>query len=504
MNKEVSKSLSELLDGIVPFDSKMERIITGLSEDSRYVSTGNLFFARRGIKKDGREFIASAIEKGAAVVLVEADNKPGTAHTNGNNVPIIAVKDLAQVIGLIAARFYDDPSKDLKIIGITGTNGKTTCAHFIAQGLHLSGENCGIIGTLGNGFYQQLQPGSHTTPDAIAIQRLLAEFRNQGAKYVAIEVTSHALTQGRVNGVDIDIAVLTNLTRDHLDYHGNIASYAAAKRSLFSKPGVQYAILNADDEFGRQWMDELTDKMPVFSYSLSSHQPESVALNNHKIYVHHAQLDTNGITASLHTPWGDGVLHNPKLTGRFNLSNLLAVVGVLGILGIPLETILSRMAELRGVPGRMETFGGGTQPLVVIDFAHTPDALEQVLQALVEYKQGTLWCVFGCGGDRDRGKRPLMGKIAEQYADQLVITDDNPRHEDPRQIVTEIFQGLEQPNKAVIEHDRRRAIEHAISCAQPNDVVLVAGKGHETYQIIGDNKEPFNDALEVQKILFPT
>lgn len=498
----MTKSLSELLQGIVPLDSKTDCIVTGLTEDSRLVKPGNLFFARKGLKQNGNDFIKAAVQLGASAILVDQENKQSATATN--SIPIIPLKNLSQQIGEIASRFYNNPSKDLKIVGITGTNGKTSCTHFLAQSFQLGGMTCGIIGTLGNGLHTQLKQGSHTTPNAIEVQRLLAEFRDEGIKQVVMEVTSHSLTQGRVSGVKFDVGVFTNLTRDHLDYHGNIASYAAAKKLLFTQPGIKTAVFNADDKYGDLWFHEFQGKLKSFAYSVNSQSAEASHDGNNKIFVHHAQLDSNGITASIHTPWGDGLLHNSKLVGRFNLSNLLAVVSVLGILDIPIEAIMSRIAELKGVPGRMETYGGGNKPLVVIDYAHTPDALEQVLGALDEYKQGLLWCVFGCGGDRDRGKRPLMGKIAEQYADRIIITDDNPRGEDPRQIVSEIFQGLEEPGKAVIEHDRRRAIEHAISCAQPNDIVLIAGKGHETYQVIGESVEPFNDAVEVQKLLFPT
>lgn len=493
--------LAYLLKETVAVDRREDRLITGLCEDSRSVQPGDLFFARGGTESDRHKFIEEAINKGAVAILAEQD-----AHSQNSTlvvekkIPLFFLENLAQQIGPLAARFYGYPSRDLEVIGLTGTNGKTSCAHFIGQALQMGNEACGIIGTLGNGLYGQVHPGVLTTPDAITVQKLLAEFKTEGAKYVAMEATSHSLVQGRVNGVDFGIAVYTNLSRDHLDYHGDMMNYAKAKRSLFDKPGLRYGVVNADDGYGSQWLTELKEKLSLFAYSVKEHhQPMSCPL----ISAQHATFAENGITATIHTPWGEGVLHNPRLLGQFTLSNLLVVVAVLGILGLPLEEILARVAQLRGVPGRMETYGGGMQPLVVVDFAHTPDALEQVLGALKKHKtnNGRLWCVFGCGGDRDNGKRPLMGKIAEQYADQLIITDDNSRHEDPKKIVAEILQGLSQPNKAVIEHDRRRAIEHALSCAQANDIVLIAGKGHETYQIIGDKREPFSDALEVQKIL---
>lgn len=493
--------LSQLLQGVLPVASNQDCIVTGLCEDSRTLQPGDLFFARSGTKNNGYEFIKDAIAKGAVAIIAETNESEKTFElVKTKKIPLLFLTDLAQQIGEIAARFYGYPSRQLEVIGITGTNGKTSCAHFIAQALHMGNQPCGVIGTLGNGMYGQIHQGVLTTPCAITLQKLLADFRDQGAKYIAMETTSHSLVQGRVNGIDFDIAIYTNLSRDHLDYHGDMATYAKAKRLLFTKAGLRYAILNADDSYGQQWLQELKGNLSVFAYALGEHIGTK---DLPSITAHCAQFTSDGITATIHTPWGDGVLHSPLLLGRFNLSNLLVVVAVLGIMGLSLEEILARIAKLRGVPGRMETYGGGKQPLVVVDFAHTPAALEQVLIALREHKttEGRLWCIFGCGGDRDRGKRPLMGKIAEQYADQLIITDDNPRSEDSREIVAAILQGVTEPAKAVIEHDRRRAITHALSCARAGDVVLIAGKGHETYQIIGNRHEPFSDALEVQKLL---
>lgn len=504
MTTSYSAPLSTLLQDITPIQNYLDRVVTGITQDSRSVQAGDLFCARRGLQSDGTKFIAEAIAKGAAAVLVEADDDLTdllSVTEARPSIPIVGIKNLAQYLGIIAGRFYGNPSQHLKVIGITGTNGKTSCTYFLAQALQVGGELCGLIGTLGSGYYDQLQPGSLTTPDVITVHRLIAEFRAAGAKYVAMEVSSHSLVQGRITGVNFYLGAFTNLTRDHLDYHGDIDHYAQAKRMMFSQPGLQYGVLNADDAYGQEWLRELNGHLPVMAYSLNARLEEKAHDLFSKIVVHHAQFDQNGITASIHTPWGDGVLHNPYLIGRFNLSNLLAVVSILGILGIPLESILQRLTQLRNVPGRMETFGGGGKPLIVVDFAHTPDALENVLEALKAYKQGKLWCVFGCGGDRDRGKRAIMGSIVERYADQLIITDDNPRHEDPKQIVSDILQGIQSPVHAVIEHDRRRAIAHAVSCAQPDDIILIAGKGHETYQLVGDEKEPFNDALEVQKLL---
>jgi UDP-N-acetylmuramoyl-L-alanyl-D-glutamate--2,6-diaminopimelate ligase len=502
--------LSLLLKDLIAVPADDDGEITGLALDSRLVKPGDLFFAYPGTQVDGRDFIEDAVSKGAVAIVAEAVGASGarpvenlntraTAGRPYKNISVFSISNLTSQIGIIAARFYGNPSQPMQVIGITGTNGKTSCCHFIAQALHMNGEACGVIGTVGNGLYQNghqhLQAAELTTPDAITLQTQFAEWRQQQVKFVAMEAASHGLVQGRLNGTQLAIAVFTNLTRDHLDYHGDMESYAQAKRLLFTQPGLRYAVLNVDDEYGRKWAEELKEKLMVFKYSLIADRTEQT------ISVHHAQFDAIGFTASIHTPWGEGVLHNPFLIGRFNLSNLLAALTVLGILGMPLEIILARLAEVQPVAGRMQTVGGDNKPLAIIDYSHTPDSLEKALQILREQCKGKLWCVFGCGGDRDRGKRPLMGKIAEQYADCVVITDDNPRHENAREIVAEILTGLMDPAGAIIEHDRRRAIEHALNCAQSDDIVLIAGKGHETYQIIGDQKNIFSDVLEAQLVL---
>lgn len=487
--------LANIADVAIPENPK----ITGLTQDSRSVNPGDLFFAVSGTKQDGKQFIDDAIQNGAAAILIDDAMVGKGAQRRDHQIPIIAIPNLTAKIGHMAARFYHNPSHHMQVIGITGTNGKTSCSHFLAEALEMSGQICGIIGTVGYGLYKKLQPAELTTPDAITIQRLLAEFKQAGARYVVMEVSSHSLVQHRVAGVEFSIGVFTNLTREHLDYHGDMESYAQAKRQLFATPGLRYAVLNADDPYGEIWQQELANSLTVNTYTLQ--QSKNAHGQLAQVYVHHAQFNNAGITASVHTPWGEGVLHNSQLIGQCYLSNLLAVLTVLGILGIPLQTILADLARVHSVPGRMEKFSNGKKPLVVVDYSHSPDSLEQALRTLRECCRGQLWCVFGCGGDRDSGKRPMMGKIAERYADKLVVTDDNPRNEDRRQIVLDILQGLQNPTAAVVEHDRRRAIAHAISCAAVEDIVLIAGKGHETYQIVGTEKLPFSDRLEVQMLL---
>ena len=489
--------LSQLLHDIVRFKSEFDRKIQGIKQDSRQLKPGDLFFAYPGNELDGRQFIQQALAAGAVAVLSEpTDNLEPYLL---DQAIIIPIKNLPNYLGIIASRFYGNPSKYLNIVGITGTNGKTSCGQLIAQALQLSGRSCGVIGTIGNGLVGHLESGNLTTPDAVELHQKLAEFRQQGATHISMEISSHRLAQGRVNGLLVDIAVFTNLTRDHLDYHGTMESYAAAKRLLFDLPGLRYGVINADDEYGKKWLLQLHPQLPVYAYSLE--QPCKELSNIPHCYAGQIHLHERGLTASVYSPWGNGVLHNSSLVGRFNLSNLLAILTSLCLLDLPFEEALSIVANLQGVPGRMESFGENNKPLVIVDYSHTPDSLEQALRTLREHCRQKLWCVFGCGGNRDRGKRPLMGGIAERYADEVVITNDNPRHEDPMLIANDILQGLSLPAKAVVELDRRRAIAHAINCAQPGDVILVAGKGHETYQILGDEKLPFSDRLEVRLLL---
>lgn len=491
--------LSQLLHDIIFIKPEFDRVIRGITQDSRQLKPGDLFFAYPGNELDGRQFIQQALAAGAGAVLLEPIDKDNLEPYFIEHTIIIPIKNLVNYLGIIASRFYGTPSHDLTVIGITGTNGKTSCSQLIAQALQQAGKICGVMGTIGNGLVGHLESGNLTTPDAVELHRMLAEFRHQGASHVSMEISSHRLAQGRINGLAVDVAVFTNLTRDHLDYHGTMEDYAAAKRLLFDLPGLRYGVINADDNYGKQWLLQLHNKVPVFAYSLEKPSKELSAIPH--CYTGQIHLHERGMTASVYSPWGNGVLNNSFLVGRFNLSNLLAILTSLCLLDIDFTTVLNLVANLKGVPGRMESFGGGDKPLVVVDYSHTPHSLEQALRILREHCQGKLWCIFGCGGNRDRGKRPLMGSIAERYADEVIITNDNPRHEDPMFIVSDILQGLNLPAAAVVELDRRRAIEHAITCAQPSDVILVAGKGHESYQIVGDEKLSFSDRVEVRILL---
>ena len=481
--------------------SGADPVITGLTMDSREVVPGSLFLACSGSRGHGLDHLSQAVDRGAAAVAWEPDRRWDMAALEqrlpDHAPPLVRVPGLGQQASLIASRFHGDPSADLWLVGVTGTNGKTSCTQFLAQAL-ADDLRCGIIGTVGNGFPGALVAGSHTTPDPVRLQALLADFLAQGAAAVAMEVSSHALDQGRTGAVRMDVAVLTNLSRDHLDYHGDMAAYAAAKKRLFQSPGLEAAILNLDDALGRELALELADGPRLIGYSRESRSPAG----RPEYWIHGEILssDDDGMQIGIGGSWGQARFATPLL-GDFNLSNLLAVLGVLLHRGVPLETAVERLQRLQGVPGRMQRFGGGSQPLVVVDYAHTPDALEQVLRALRGHARGRLICVFGCGGDRDRGKRPQMGAIAEALSDLPLVTDDNPRTEDGDRIVDDILAGMRQPGRARVIRDRGRAIHEAVRDAAAGDLVLVAGKGHETTQQVGETRFPFSDARQVLQAL---
>jgi UDP-N-acetylmuramoyl-L-alanyl-D-glutamate--2,6-diaminopimelate ligase len=486
-------SLSSLLENVYKVSKELERDITGLTLDSRAVQPGDLFFAFPGLQLDGREFISEAINKGASAVLAESDSVDVTFL---KNVPVIPVKNLKFKIGSIATTFYGHPTKSLRIIGVTGTNGKTSCTYFIAQALAQLNIACGIIGTMGSGLLGNILPTGFTTPDAITLQALFANLLAQGAKVVAMEVSSHSIDLGRIEGIPFEVAIFTNLTRDHLDYHGDMETYGNVKKRLFDNPHVNHAVINADDAFGATLLTTLKDTKNLFSYSVN---PLSTIVP--QITASQIRSNPNGLSAHINSPWGGGDVQL-SLMGQFNLSNILAVTTALCLLDIPVADVLKAMSNLKPVPGRMETVGGFEDaPLVIVDYAHTPDALEKVLIAFRLHVPGKLYCIFGCGGDRDKGKRPMMAKIAEQNADVVIVTDDNPRHEDPAQIVADIMAGFSQPEQVIVQHDRSKAIQDIIQCAVAGDGIVVAGKGAETYQQIGDTKIPLNDGEIVKQSL---
>lgn len=485
--------LATLLHGIADVADASCRV-TGVSLDSRKVQPGDLFIALGGSREHGAAYITQALERGARAVLV--DGPVPAIDMAAGRVPVISGSGLRAWAGVIGARFYGEPSRAMTVFGITGTNGKTSVSQFIAQALSVDAP-CGVIGTLGSGLHGALHTTGHTTPDAVALQAQLAEQLAAGARAAVMEVSSHGLDQQRVAGVAFDVAVFTNLSHEHLDYHGNMDSYALAKRRLFQSPGLGHAVLNLDDAIGARWYDELHTQMDCIGYGFgsSAHQVQGKVLRGGEL-----QLTPVGLSFSVSSPWGEARLAT-ALLGQFNASNLLAALGALVAGGMSFETAVQRLKQVRTVPGRMERFGTAEQPTVVVDYAHTPDALEQVLQALRGHCAGTLWCVFGCGGDRDRAKRPLMGQLAEALADRVVLTDDNPRSENPWDIIEDIQRGMKEPDTAYVMRDRAAAIAHAIGMAEAGDIVLVAGKGHETEQLIAGQVFPFSDRDEVVRYL---
>jgi UDP-N-acetylmuramoyl-L-alanyl-D-glutamate--2,6-diaminopimelate ligase len=456
-----------------------------ITADSRRVRAGDAFAAFPGIRSDGRAYIADAVGSGAAVVLWEA---AGFHWNPAWRVANHAVDGLAAKLGAIADVVYGRPSQSLWIAGVTGTNGKTSCTQWIAQCLDRCGRRAAIIGTLGNGLVGALAPAEATTPDAAQVHEMLARFKADGAAAVAMEASSHGLDQGRVNAVAFDAALFTNLTRDHLDYHGTMAAYGAAKARLFSWPGLATCVINADDPFGQHLVDVVrTTRCRLLTYGFVGADITATGV----------ATTASGLAMSVATPWGRGELHAP-VAGAFNASNLLGVLGVLLAAGVPLDASLAALARIEPPAGRMQRLGGGLLPLVIVDYAHSPDALEKVLVALRPAVAAgrELVCVFGCGGDRDVGKRPEMGAVAGRLADRVVVTSDNPRTEDPEQIASAIVGGIRgTANRSwSVELDRAQAIRAAIAAARSGDVVLLAGKGHENYQERNGERREFSDA----------
>ena len=489
--------LSELLGDLVTVPPNQELFVYGLAMDSRRVQPGDLFLACAGKQQHGLAFIADAVRAGAVAVVWEP--APGLpAIDNSLAIPALEITSLGAKAGVIASRFFGHPSHDLSVIGVAGTDGKTSCSHFIAHALAGLDSSCGLLGTLGYGIYGQLEAGTHTTPDALTLQSHLAGFRDQGLRHVVLEVSSHALDQGRVSGTEFDVALFTNLGRDHLDYHGDLEAYGRAKRRLFEQPGLNTAVLNTDDPFSRELVAALPDHAGVIAYGLAGVPSWIKARTEFRSVMGKAlQMDATGIRMDIGTSWGSGTLKS-ALLGEFNARNLLGTLGVVLACGIPLTDALELMSHVKTVPGRMERFGGESgQPLVIVDYAHTPQALEYALIALRQVCRGSLWCVFGAGGERDPGKRSLMGACAEKLADRVILTDDNPRREDPQEIVADILSGISVPSAVLVEHDRAAAIRRAVDSADGSDVVLVAGKGHETYQEIGNQLLPFDDRRSV-------
>ncbi|MCZ6830396.1 MAG: UDP-N-acetylmuramoyl-L-alanyl-D-glutamate--2,6-diaminopimelate ligase [Gammaproteobacteria bacterium] len=484
-HKPTTVPLSRVLDSGSHGDVRIQ----GLQLDSRQLKAGEAFLAVSGAEHDGRDYCAQAAAAGAAVIIAEKGLSRAQRSACAA-VPVVEVAGLVQQLGRIAARYYGEPAASMRLFGITGTNGKTTTSRLLAQLLRRQFGRCGVIGTLGATLGDDISDAVNTTPDAVSLQRVLAEWHDLGVALAALEVSSHSLDQGRVNGLSFDTAIFTNLSQDHLDYHGDMVSYGLAKSRLFRDSQLQTAIVNADDPYSAFLRDVLAPGVQLLTYSVQG-TPSTVVASN-------VSFHDSGLAADIETPWGEGVLRSP-LAAEFNLSNLLAALAAACNTGMPLQSVLDCTLDLQGAPGRMEYVPNDLGLQIVIDYAHTPAALQQALHALRAHTRGSLICVFGCGGDRDAGKRPLMGQVATAAADRVIVTSDNPRTESPQKIISDIEAGcIHAPE---IEVDRAAAIALAVATAEPDDCVLIAGKGHETYQQLGARRLPFSDIQQVRLAL---
>ena len=463
-------------------------MVSGLQLDSRRLRAGEAFIALPGEQQDGRNYFADAQAAGAAVIIAES-GVTELQRAAAMATPVLELQGLAGQLGMIASRFYGAPSAAMHLVAVTGTNGKTTTSRVLAQLLRGGFGCCGVIGTLGATLDNAVDDALNTTPDAISLQGQLAAWAAAGVAHSVLEVSSHSLVQGRVGGLQINTAIFTNLSHDHLDYHGTMDRYGQAKAMLFQHPGLENAVINLDDPFAAQLQAAVTGLRQV-GYS-SAGRPAPVAVSDIRYRDH-------GLEAGLLSPWGEGVLHSP-LPGDFNLSNLLAAVSAACLAGMSLDAVLAATTGLEAVPGRMQYVANNRGLQLVVDYAHTPEALRQALLALRRHVAGELICVFGCGGERDADKRPLMGAVAARHADRVVVTSDNPRREPPLAIINDILAGIE--GAAEVEADRAAAIACAVSGASPGDAVLVAGKGHESYQQVGDERLPFSDVAHIERIL---
>lgn len=492
--------LADLLAGVVEAGEYGRLVIDGVSLDSSDVRPGGLFMAIPGRSSHGMDHLGKALYQGASAVLAQPAGAWDRARLVEESaklaVPLFMVSGLAEKAGMIAARFFGHPGELMRVIGVTGTNGKTSVTHFLAQALSQC-VTSGVLGTLGNGVIGDLRPATHTTPDAVAVQAELARQARMGVKAVAMEVSSHALDQGRANGVPFHTAVFTNLSHEHLDYHGSMSAYAEAKGRLLRRPGLMAVVVNVDDPAGLSLLQEVGARVMSVGCGVKSDIPPLV---DRFVRARKVEPLPEGLRLSFDSSWGTGEVQTPLL-GRFNAENLLLTLGVLLSWDMPLGAALEALESLHPVTGRMNLLGGNGLPRVVVDYAHTPDALHKALSSLREHVSGRLFCVFGCGGERDQDKRPRMGEVAQRLADRVLVTDDNPRKEDAGAIVSQILAGMPHADSVVVERDRAKAIARAISEAGPDDMVLLAGKGHENYQLVGDMRIPFSDIEQAQRVL---
>jgi len=485
-------TLKQLLNGLTVSEYLPEIEVKGLTLDSREVEPGYVFIALEGQLDHGLAYAEAAISKGAVAVLCDEKFDQYCQQILSrlmSRAICVPVRGLQDKLGEMASHFYDDPSEKIFISGVTGTDGKTSVSHFIAQAMKQAYGLSAVIGTLGNGLVDNLEESSHTTPNVIDLHKMLAEFYQQGVEYVAMEVSSHGLDQRRVANVNFDVAVLTNLSRDHLDYHGDIESYKQAKKKLFTDNASKSLVLNIDDAFGVEIFNEKKSNQTIWLYGL-----DEVKVKQSQLYAFASNIRNaiNGIAFTLNSSKGVADV-NVQLIGDFNIYNVLASMCVLMESGINFNHAVKYIEKLHTVAGRMELLSINGKPSVVIDYAHTPEALAQALINVRKHTSGKVICVFGCGGDRDTGKRALMAKAAEELSDLVILTNDNPRTEDPLKIIDDIKQGIENEIQLIVEIDRKKAIQHAIEISTAEDMVLIAGKGHELFQIIGDEKIAFSD-----------
>lgn len=468
--------LSPFISEVLKFDVE----VLGLSKDSRKVEPGSAFLAYKGYATDGRRYLQEAVLKGASLLLYDPSDWPSDV-TLPDTIPSLAIEKLREKEPYLSAKFYGEPSSELSISGVTGTNGKTTIAFQLAQASEYLAQPSAYIGTLGQGRVGMLSPLLNTTPDAVTLQAFFADCLRTGIGHVFMEVSSHALSEGRVLGTCFRQAIFTNLTQDHLDYHGTMEAYADAKARLFAFPSLQHAIFNEDDPASKKMQTQLSKETVSMTYGMGK---------GATIRALSWDMKFGDTRLFFDSPWGNHTLNLNSL-GLFSLYNAMAVFTALMLEGHDVEAVKSVMMDLTGANGRLEMIA--KEPCVVVDYAHTPDALENVLKTLKEIKKGKLWVVFGCGGARDKGKRPLMGDVAVRYADEVIVTSDNPRTEEPETIIQDILMGISNKRSVTVEVDRKKAIDLAILNAEREDIVLIAGKGHETYQEIHGIRTPFSD-----------
>ncbi|EGU48851.1 UDP-N-acetylmuramoylalanyl-D-glutamate--2,6-diaminopimelate ligase [Vibrio ichthyoenteri ATCC 700023] len=490
----LSLTLQQLVAPWLPLaDFAASIAIKQLELDSRKVVQGTTFVAIKGHAVDGRQFIDAALNNGATSVIAEAcHEKPHGLIERQGKVAIVYIADLSSHLSLLAGRLY--AHHDNQLIAVTGTNGKTTITQLIAQWLELVEQRAAVMGTTGNGFLDNLQPAANTTGNAVEVQRTIAELAQLGANYTALEVSSHGLVQGRVKALSFVAGVFTNLSRDHLDYHGTMEEYAEAKFALFSQHQCQHAIINADDEVGKRWVARLDNAIAV------SLLPQVAVDGAPMVWANQVCYSEQGIDIEFDGHFGAGHISAP-LIGEFNASNVMLAMTTLLALGIDKQALINTAEKLEPVLGRMELFATQGKAKVVVDYAHTPDALEKALLALRVHCEGQLWAIFGCGGDRDKGKRPMMAEIGERLADRVILSDDNPRSENPAEIVQDMLAGMNKPQQAIVEHQRFTALQRALNEAGEQDIILLAGKGHEDYQVLADQTVHYSDRESAQQLL---